>query len=345
MLIRSVMVLCCLIGWSPVEPSTIKKNLSYSSHSHPIKPPTEASKHSLLLKPRVEDFPYFVENFFHRIIGPTGLDLHPHPSCSKIIQLEAAKPLEREILGNRWKLNLKESKNAPFLEMREKGGNEKGKTWKMWREFEEEKSWVQILDIKSHFLQRDLLNRKINRVGTRGLATSFLLASIFSSPQRNTERLASKMSPSTESEGSSQLSVTEVLDGGVRWVAQKVLGTCKGILWLIQWQGNFLVNGNRQCAGRTSLRKHCPSPQNADGTPFIPHCSNHIVDIPKAGSLHSLSEIPWQWLFRISWVCSRRLIKADKKKILCPCKDVCNVNFYSNSSMISVDIHVHFRGA
>lgn len=129
-LIRSVTFLCCLIGWSPVEPSTIKKNLSYSSCLHPIKPPTEASNTLSSLSPEWRLFLILLENFLHRTIGLTGLDFHFHPSCSKIVQLEEAKPLEREILGNRWKLNLKESKNAPFLEMREKGRNEKGKTWK-----------------------------------------------------------------------------------------------------------------------------------------------------------------------------------------------------------------------
>lgn len=81
-----------------------------------------------------------LENFFHGTIGLTGLGSTFHPSCSKIFQLEKAKPLERNITWHTMKLNLKEGKNDPFLKMRGKSRNEKGKTGKMWREFEEDKS-------------------------------------------------------------------------------------------------------------------------------------------------------------------------------------------------------------
>lgn len=78
-------------------------------------------------------------------------------------------------------------------------------------------------------------------MGTRGLATSSLLASIFSSPQRNIELLASKMSSSTESEGSSRISITEVLNG------TEGAGNVKGHFVIDTMTGELpwrLVNGN-----------------------------------------------------------------------------------------------------
>lgn len=82
-LIRSVTVLCCLIGWSPVEQSTIKKNLSYLSCLHPIKsppPPREEASNTLSsLSPEWRTFLTLLENFFHGTIGLTGLDFHFSP--------------------------------------------------------------------------------------------------------------------------------------------------------------------------------------------------------------------------------------------------------------------------
>lgn len=59
-------------------------------------------------------------------------------------------------------------------------------------------------------------------------ATSFLLASIFSSPQINIEPLASKMSPTLS------LKVQAYFPSQRFSMAQKVLGMYKGILSLIQ---------------------------------------------------------------------------------------------------------------
>ena len=54
--------------------------------------------------------------------------------------MEEAKPLGREVPGKRWKLNLIESKMTPFLKMREKDRDKKGKHGEIWREFDVEKS-------------------------------------------------------------------------------------------------------------------------------------------------------------------------------------------------------------
>ena len=62
-----------------------------------------------------------------------------HPSCSKILPLEEAKPLGREVSGKKWKLKLMESKRSPFLKMRVKDRDKEGKHGKIRREFDIEK--------------------------------------------------------------------------------------------------------------------------------------------------------------------------------------------------------------